>query len=482
MAHKLPTAQPKLNFIPPAYAPWVVKLSHLFLPLMMRVRLQPWLPAGLQTVDVLQAERAVQQFQQLEAGQARFLFAFRHVEVDDPLACFYLLSRAIPQAARQAGVKLRAPVHSHFVYDRGMPLWAGAWLGWYLSKIGGIPIHRGRRLDLQAIKTVRSLLINGELPLAIAPEGATNGHSERMSTFEPGGAQLAFWCVEDLRKAGRSEAVYMLPMGIQYFYPQPNWSKLDRLLKRLEHDCGLEPLRLQRSAEPDSACYYARLLYLGEHLLIKMEQFYQRFYHRALHPAAGNPLESEPGNTQQPQAAGDRHQILQVRLQVLLDQALKVSEEFFGIASQGQLGERCRRIEEASWQCIYRQDLADTVNLSPLDQGLADWSAQAASLRSLHMRLVESFTAVSSDYVHEKPSFERLAETTLLIFDVIERIKGKSPRRPQLGWRRVQITIGEPLSVSDRFEAYKSSHQGAKQAIAALTEDLHTALSRTIKS
>jgi hypothetical protein len=187
----------------------------------MRVRLQPWLPAGIKQVEGLHAERAAKLYEQLQAGTARFIFAFRHVEVDDPLACLHMLSRAIPEAARQCNIALQTPLHSHFVYDRGMPLWAGAWLGWYLSKLGGIPIHRGRKLDLRAVKTIRSLLINAAMPLAIAPEGATNGHSEILSEFEPGGAQLAFWCVDDLRKAGRTEDVYLAPIGIQYFYVRP---------------------------------------------------------------------------------------------------------------------------------------------------------------------------------------------------------------------------------------------------------------------
>jgi len=53
--------------------------------------------------------------------------------------------------------------------------------------------------------------------MTVAPEGATNGHSEIVSPLERGVAQLGFWCVEDLVKAGRSETVYIVPIGgIQY--------------------------------------------------------------------------------------------------------------------------------------------------------------------------------------------------------------------------------------------------------------------------
>jgi len=65
--------------------------------------------------------------------------------------------------------------------------------------------------------------------------------------------------------------------------------------------------------------------------------------------------------------------------------------------------------------------------------GLADWIAEEASLRMLHMRLVESFVAVTGTYVLEKPTVERFAETTLLMFDMLARIKGDKPHRPRLG-------------------------------------------------
>jgi len=49
--------------------------------------------------------------------------------------------------------------------------------------------------------------------------------------LERGVAQLGFWCVEDLVKAGRSETVYIVPIGIQYRVS--SWRKLD-LLSQLE--------------------------------------------------------------------------------------------------------------------------------------------------------------------------------------------------------------------------------------------------------
>lgn len=97
------------------------------------------------------------------------------------------------------------------------------------------------------------------------------------------------------------------------------------------------------------------------------------------------------------------------------------------------------------------------------------------------MRLVESFVAVTGKYLQEKPNFDRFAEITLILFDAIARIKGKKvPRRPRLGWRKARVTVGEPISVSDRFEVYQQNRQTAKQEVAKLTQDLYVALQAMI--
>ena len=380
----------------------------------------------------------------------------------------HLLSRGIPKIARQQGIALQSPIHSHFMYDRGMTIWAGDWLGWLFAKMGGVPVHRGKAIDWQAIKQTRELSLNGKFPLVVAPEGATNGHSEIVSPLEPGVAQLAFWCAEDLAKANRIERVIVVPINIQYHYLNPQWAKLDRLLSQLETDCGIakQTINIANTKKPEEF-YYSRLIRLGEYLLSEMEQFYRGFYHCHLPDVSQDSISLEENLT--------------VRLQKLLDVSLQAGESYFGLKKAGNIIERCRRLEEAGWNYIYRQERTKFKNLSLLKRGLADWIAAEADLRMLHMRLAESFVAVTGTYVREKPSFERFAETTLILFDAISRIKGvKNPRRPSLGWRKSIITIGKAIDVSDRASTYRQNRQGAKRAVAQLTQDIHRALQEMI--
>ena len=463
-------AKAKLKFIPQRFNPMVLKFAHWLLPFVLRFRTRPWLRGSICQINTDNVETLVKLYQQFQAGQIRFLMAFRHPEVEDPLCLLYLMSRVIPLKAKEEGISLATPIHTHFIYDRGMTIWAGDWLGWLFSRTGGIPIHRGKILDRLALKTARNLFANGQFPMAVAPEGANNGHGEIVSSLEPGVAQLGFWCMEDLVKANRSEEVLIVPMSIRYHYLKPPWFQLERLLTQLEADSGLVPQPLKSncfSAEPEKILY-PRLLKLGEHLLQEMENFYRRFYHQIIPDISVN-SDLSP------------NQILARRIENLLDVALKVAEDYFDIPSQGTIIKRCRRLEEVGWHSIYREEIDDLNHISVLERGLADWIAQEADLRLKHMRLVESFVAVTGMYVKEKPTPERFAETILILFDFVARIKGKKiPRRPRLGKRAATISVGKPISLNERWQKYQGQRKAAKKGIAQLTRDLHKALEELI--
>ncbi|MEL6455431.1 MAG: 1-acyl-sn-glycerol-3-phosphate acyltransferase [Cyanobacteria bacterium J06623_5] len=472
----LPTrsAHPPLPFIPAAYSPWVVWVVHRLLPLLLRVRVRPWLPAGIHRIEVENVERLVDLYARLETGEVRFLMAVRHVEVDDPLTGLYLCSRAVARNAKARGIRLKQPIHTHFVYERGMTLWAGKALGWLLSRIGGVPVRRGRRPDWVGLKAARRLMLSGDMPMVIAPEGATNGHSERLGPLEPGVAQLGFWCAEDLQQAERSETVFVVPIGIQYFYEFPNWSRLAKLLSKLERNSGLAQPEIA-APTPDKDCYL-RILRLAAHLLVTLEGFYARCYHQPFERGeAGAQIISGEPLTEETLPA------FSARLSQLLDRALGVAEQFFDLPRKGTLVDRCRRIEEASWQMIYREDLGDLASLSPLERGLADWAAQEASLREFHMRMVEGFVAVGGDYLQGRPSFERCAEMALLMSDLVARFgPGRRPGRPRLGRRWVKMTVQSPLSVTARLADYQRNRRAGRTAVAELTEEIRVALEETI--
>lgn len=455
---------PTLEFLPPRLDGRVLALSRRLLPLWLRRR-------GLRRIELegqAELQRAMERF---EAGELRLLLAFRHPSLDDPAVLAHLVWHRLRPAAGRA----RRPAHVHFLYDRGIPLWAGPAVGWLLQRLGGCSIQRGS-LDLPALRTARSLLLEGAYPLAVAPEGATNGHSEVLSPLEPGVAQLAFWTADDLARAQRPEATEVLPIGLQYSFTAPVWPAIERLLRQLEAEAGL-PASAGDRLDPDRL--YGRLLRLGERILSAMEGYYRRS-----HPALASGI--DPGAA------------LEERLQQLLHTALLVGERAMAVEAHGDLPARCRRLEHAGWERLYPAQGASAKSAAapaastapaaaaapcPLERGLAQQLADDTERALWHMRLVEMFVAVSGHHVRECPSQERFADTLLILWDTLGRLYGRrgpgqSGPRPQLGPRRVTLRIGAPLAVTPRLEAYRADRRAA---VAQLTADLQAALEGLIQ-
>ncbi|MFK8183458.1 MAG: 1-acyl-sn-glycerol-3-phosphate acyltransferase [Phormidesmis sp.] len=457
-------AQPALEFVPPEYSPWFRRLMEPVMPVWTALQTE------VAEVESRNVETLAQVYSEFQAGKMRVLLAFRHPSATDPYVLGHLLWQNLPQTARQLGMPL-AKTHSHFIYDRGIPLWAGSYLSWVFSRLGGVPIQRGK-LDLLALRTARELFLNGEFPLAAAPEGGNNGHNEIISPLEPGIAQLAFWCAEDLLAAGRDDAVVIVPVGIQYRYLEEPWDQLESMISALEIESGIgapsaEKLSSLRRmfATSDADCgaadspalcehadLYGRLYRLAEHLLSLMEGYYRTFY--------------GVNFSQEPDVGESSNAVLGKRLHALMDEALKVTEDYFNVRPKGSVIDRCRKLEQAGWDRIFRED---TLGLSAVELGLANRVAEEANLRLWHMRLVESFVAVTGCYVKENPTADRFAETTLLLRDMVHKIQGQPETRPKLGKQKAIVTVGSPMDVGCRLPDYKQSR---RKAIAHLTQDL----------
>jgi len=449
----MPTAAP-LDFLPPQLDGRVLALSRRLLPWYLRRQ------CAITSVEVQHLERLVAAMERFQAGESRLLLAFRHPSVDDPACLAHLIWRDLPREGRRLGRRWRPFPHFQFLYDRGIPLWAGPRIGWLLQRLGGCSIQRGK-LDTAALRTARQLLLDGPYPLAVAPEGATNGHNERLSALEPGAAQLAFWTADDLAKAQRPEAMTVLPIGVQYRFSGNAWPAIEALLCQLERECGLAAHPAPHPVpNPDPEALYPRLFALAERMLTLMETFYRESYHRDL-PATPTA------------AAATANQALAERLKRLLETALAEVEESLAIEPRGDLASRCRRLEQAAWDRLYL-----AAPPTALERGLADRLAEETAQRLWHMRLVESFVAVSGDYVKERPSQERFADTLLLLWDTQARILGRDPgTRPRLGPRTALVSLGEAMAVTPLLDDY---HRDRRRAVARLTSDLQRQLEALI--
>ena len=426
------TARPALHRLPTRPGRFVQQLLQRIIPLALK-----WQKLQIRPGNA--AERLARAFSAQQRGETTLLLAFRHPSARDPLVLADLFWNRVPQEAKKLGLHLPRPIELRYLYDRGIPIWAGPVIGLLLQRCGGIAIHRGR-LDRPALKEARQVLCQGRHALVVAPEGATNNLSGEMAPLEPGVAQLAFWGLEDLAKGNDPRQLILLPIGIRYSWRQQNWTALDQRLSRLEEHLALANEPPESDRQPRQ-----RLLQIGSVLLDALEQ-----------------LERIPNEPDQSFAK---------RLATFRQHGLQRAERHFGLRASGTVQERCRRIEQAAWDRIYRDNLE---TLTPLGRSLADWEAREADLQLTRMRLVEHVSSVSGHYLEEKLEFDRCGELLLVVEDAIGWLQDRPINTgPSLGPQRVELSVGEPLPVIKKLDQYQRNR---RQAVSSLTDALQKAL------
>ena len=167
----------------------------------------------------------------------------------------------------------------------------------------------------------------------------------------------------------------------------------------------------------------------------------------------------------------DPDQTFSERIGVYRLHGLAKAEAHFGLRAVGNLQERCRRIEQAAWDRIYREGVDQ---LPPLERSLADWEAREADLQLTRMRLVEHFTSVSGHYISDHPDFDRFAEMLLLVEEAIGWMEDQPWKgQPSLGPQRVELRLGRALPVRPRLSQYRSNR---RQSMQMFMQDLEQAL------
>ncbi len=456
MAVDLTRVQPPLKVYPPKPNQLLLKLIRLVTPFWLRGQ------CGIKQIETRYIDRLVEVTKKFQDGKSRYLLAFRHPTTDDPFAMLYLLAYAVPEQAREMGIKLTKTPHSSFVYDRGISLWAGEYINWLFPALGGISIFRGK-LDRPALNLMRKQITHGNEPLSMAPEGGTNGKSETVAELEPGIAQIGFWAAEDLQKEGRTEEMLIIPVGIQYEYSAEAWGAIDQTIITIEKECGITKPEITPNTR------YQRLYDLGSYLVQWVGDYYKTFYSSY---ASTDPKITDTDD-------------LAMRVQDLADRILRVAEMNFGIKSKGTAIDRCRRLEQAGWDRIFRNDIKDIAQLSQVERSFADQLALEANYSNWHMKIAESIIGVTSDYVRQHPSPSRYVEVLKLMWSVLQRVTERDQESvfketPSFGDRKVIISVAEPLSVSDRLPEYQSSRTAAKECTRKLTEEISNSLNNLI--
>jgi len=407
---------------------------------------------GFRSVRITHAERLLEAYRAFFERKLRFIIAFRHPYGDEAQLMTYAILRLLDREARARGSPLSRKAHAHFVHGYEVPLWSGPIERWLLPRVGAVPVYH-TKFDAKSIGQIRALMLNGEYPLSLAPEGQVSYSSDRVPRLEAGAARIALWCADDIARRKTGEQVAILPVSIFHHWERDAEPRLDRLIDDLERQCGLP----RSGAAPRTE----RLSAAADAMLEMAEHWYARFY-----------------GYETPQNTASRAQ----RLAGVREAALSAAEHVLRIRPEGDEIRRVYRIRQACWDRIYREDIPERKTLSALASALADRIAGEAWLASRHMELVDLTYYLDLDRLREYGDgapLDLLCETAQNFRDLASRLQGGNiSDRASIRGKIAHIDVGEAILAEPARERSGSSK---KAAMESLTGELARAYETSIR-
>ena len=353
------------------------------------------------------------------AGE-RLLLTPNHPTNDDP-ALLFALSHA-------------ANIPFHYLACRETFDGLGGLWGRMIQRIGAYSVVRGTA-DRESFRATRQLLAAPAGKVVIFPEGEVYSQNDTLLPFHTGVVQLAFWALEDARKAGDTGAdIGLLPVAVRYCFVQDMTGPISRSLTSLEEALGLPT---DTGAEP-----YARLRRIGIAVLEAME--------------------AEYGLKRQGTGTDDLTPRMNALKTLLLDRAAALIG--VTLAPDTTLPEKMRTL----MNCVYAVTREEpSVRRSPYRERLH--GQQAARVQPLMQDLnrVANWIAAQDHYAGARPTPERMADT-------LRRLEVEAFGAPRLrGLRRATVRVGEPLRLAPCYDAYRADKRAT---VAHLTRDLEAAV------
>lgn len=268
--------------------------------------------------------------------------------------------------------------------------------GFVLQRLGAFSVDR-EGCDRRAIQQAVALLTGGG-SLVVFPEGEVYRLNERLTPLLEGVAFMALSAQRDLEKAESKHRVWIVPAAIRYRYVQDITPALESSLTRLEQRMVWKP--------PHGTPLPKRILRFGELLLTLKEK-----------EKLGRSCEND----------GDLPTRIKNLMETLLTRLETAHLDKSPAAETVPL--RIKAVRRALLE----------IRTDEARDALARRQAQEA-LDDVH--LVLQLYSYPGNYVSEKPSVERMAET---IDKFEEDIEGTVTRK---GPRRARLRLGEPIDLS----------------------------------
>jgi len=305
----------------------------------------------------------------------------------------------------EAGHRVGSPFHfmsAWQVFEMSSPMER-----WVLQRHGCFSINREGN-DLRAFKQGVDLLKESPYPLVIFPEGDIYHSNDRVTPFRDGAAAVA---MSAAKKSDRP--IVTIPVALKAHYVKDPRPELEQLMTRLEE--SLHWRARKSESLPD------RIYKFAEGVLTLKELEYLGA------PFAGTLAE---------------------RTQNLACSVLRRIEQKNGVSAEG--GPIPERVKEMRRAVITASE----------KEGVTPEQIDALSIDMEDLFFVMQLFSYPGDYLADKPSLERIAET----LDKFEEDVLKADYPGIRGERHVTVRFGEPIEVP--------RERGSRDAIAQWTDQL----------
>ena len=320
------------------------------------------------------------------------------------------------------GTLRKAGLRANFVMARATMESLGLWRP-LAQRMGIYSVRRGIA-DRPSFQKTRDLLKAGKA-IVMFPEGETYGLNDTLLGFQEGVAQLGFWGLQDLRKAGLTGTVRLVPLAIKHHYLKDMRAEIDSSLTALEQQLGI--------THDSSLDRYRRLRRAGNVFV--------------------RTLLAEYGVTMAEDAElNDLIDAMYEQILSNVSQRLEIELEH----SEG-LPDRLRRM----FALIHDQIYQVAPDASAYQLRLQAQRAPVYRALERDLARLQIFQAVRDRYVASHPSAERYLD----VLDRLEReILGKGKYR---GPRRAEVRVGESIDLGGWWERYEAKRRTAVDDVTA---------------
>jgi 1-acyl-sn-glycerol-3-phosphate acyltransferase len=271
---------------------------------------------------------------------------------------------------------------------------ASRFQGWLIRRIGAFSIYR-EGVDREALRSAIHILVTGQRPLVMMPEGIVTRTNDRLGTLQEGVAFLARSAAKQRAKATPPGHVVVHPVALKYFFEGDLAATVTPVLEEIEFRLSWRPQRERPLVE--------RIIKVGEALLSIKEIEYLG--------------QAQSGTIAERQA-------------VLLDRLLvPLEKEWLNGQREPSTIERVKRLRAAI--------VPDLVT-----KGISDEEKARRWQQLVDCYLAQQIACYPPDYLNGQPSPERLLETVERFEEDLTDVA--RIHRPL----RVVVQVGPALEVS----------------------------------